>query len=108
MNIAVSIRNLRMQNNLSQNDLAETLHVTRQAVSNWETGKNEPDLETLIMMSKIFGVEISAILGTENTREEKQPLLFRKQMSKNSIMKLCILGVPVFLTLFNGLFLLPM
>ena len=45
--IGKNIRNLRKQKKMSQEHLAGLLHVTRQAVSNWENGKSQPDIETL-------------------------------------------------------------
>lgn len=44
--VANSIKKLRQDKQLSQEQLAEQLHVTRQAVSNWETGKTQPDVDT--------------------------------------------------------------
>ncbi len=107
MNIGPTIRELREQKHLSQSDLAEMLHVTRQAVSNWETNKNEPDLETLKTMSGIFDVEIAAILGSEAEDRKEQPLPFREQLTGGLLIKICLLGIPAVLTLLNWLFLLP-
>ena len=58
------ILELRTKNKLSQNDLAEKLHVTRQAVSRWETGETMPNTETLKMLSKLFDVSINTLLGS--------------------------------------------
>lgn len=55
---------LRTKNKLSQNDLAEKLHVTRQAVSRWETGETMPNTETLKLLSKLFDVSINTLLGS--------------------------------------------
>lgn len=40
-----SIKRLRIQNNMTQDQLAEILHVSRQAISYWETGKTQPDID---------------------------------------------------------------
>lgn len=45
--VAKHIRRLRTEQHMTQEDLAEKLFVTRQTVSAWETGKAQPDLETL-------------------------------------------------------------
>ena len=57
------ILNLRTENGLSQEELAEKLHVTRQAVSRWETGETVPNVDTLKLLSKQFDVSINTILG---------------------------------------------
>lgn len=54
---------LRTQNGLSQDALAEKLYVTRQAVSRWETGETVPNTETLKLLSKLFDVSINTLLG---------------------------------------------
>ena len=54
---------LRSKNGLTQDDMAEKLFVTRQAVSRWETGETTPNTETLKLISKEFNVSINALLG---------------------------------------------
>lgn len=60
--VATSIKNLRKEKGLTQDQLAEALHVTRQAVSNWENGKTEPDLETISMLAEFFEVDVEKII----------------------------------------------
>lgn len=55
---------LRTQRGLSQSELAERVHVTRQAVSRWETGETVPNSETLKILSRVFDVSINTILGS--------------------------------------------
>ena len=50
---------LRKQAGLSQQDLAERLHVSRQAVSRWESGESMPTVDNLLYLSSIFGVSIT-------------------------------------------------
>ena len=57
------ILKLRTQNGLSQDELAEKLYVTRQAVSRWENGETIPNTETLKLLSKLFDVSINTLLG---------------------------------------------
>lgn len=49
---------------MSQDELAEKLLVTRQAVSRWETGETIPNTETLKLLSKVFDVSINTLLGS--------------------------------------------
>ena len=58
------ILKLRTQNGLSQDELAEKVFVTRQAVSRWETGETVPNTETLKLLSKLFDVSVNTLLGS--------------------------------------------
>lgn len=53
---------LRKSRNYTQNELAERLDISRQAVSKWETGATIPDLEVLLKISKLYGITINEIL----------------------------------------------
>lgn len=64
MEIRDILRNLREKNNLTQEQLAERLHVTRQAVSRWETGETQPNTDTLKLLSQAFNVSINTLLGS--------------------------------------------
>ena len=58
------ILELRTKNGLSQDALAEKVHVTRQAVSRWENGDTIPNTETLKLLSQLFDVSINTLLGS--------------------------------------------
>lgn len=58
------IYELRTKNGMSQDELAEKIFVTRQAVSRWETGETVPNTETLKLLSELFGVSINTLLGS--------------------------------------------
>ncbi len=55
---------LRKKNDFTQDELAEKLFVTRQAVSKWESGETTPNVETLKMLSKLYDVSINTLLGS--------------------------------------------
>ena len=55
---------LRMEKGLSQDELAEKLYVTRQAVSRWENGETVPNTESLKLLSKLYDVSINTLLGS--------------------------------------------
>ena len=55
---------LRSRHELSQEALAEKLHVTRQAVSRWENGETVPNIDTLKVLSKLYDVSINTLLGS--------------------------------------------
>lgn len=58
------LKNLREKNGLTQEQLAERVMVTRQAVSRWETGETQPNTDTLKFLSREFDVSINTLLGS--------------------------------------------
>lgn len=66
MNIGKQIAYLRKQKKISQEELAEQMNVSRQAVSKWETGQCNPDTENLIRLAEIFEVDIVSLVGDVN------------------------------------------
>lgn len=64
MEIQGILKNLREKNNLTQEQLAERVQVTRQAVSRWETGETQPNTDTLKLLSRVFDVSINTLLGS--------------------------------------------
>ncbi|MDE5910876.1 MAG: helix-turn-helix domain-containing protein [Clostridia bacterium] len=58
------ISELRSKKGFSQDELAEKVFVTRQAVSRWENGETVPNTETLKLLSKVFDVSINTLLGS--------------------------------------------
>lgn len=64
MNSQNAIKTLREQKGLSQEQLADRVLVTRQAVSRWETGETQPSTDTLKLLSKEFDVSINTLLGS--------------------------------------------
>jgi transcriptional regulator with XRE-family HTH domain len=63
MNTKDILYELRTKKGLSQDELAEKVFVTRQAVSRWETGETVPGTETLKLLSNLFNVSINTLLG---------------------------------------------
>lgn len=64
MNTKDVIFELRTKHGLSQEELAEKVYVTRQAVSRWENGETVPNTETLKLLSKVLDVSINTLLGS--------------------------------------------
>ena len=78
MSIAEKIACLRKQRNWSQEELAEQLSVTRQAVSKWESGQSMPDLDKIVQLSAVLGVSTDYLLKDESQSQDmaaqpKQP-----------------------------------
>lgn len=58
MEFAKQLKKLRTDKGLSQEDIAQKIHVTRQAVSRWEAGSSVPDLETAVQLATLFDVSL--------------------------------------------------
>ena len=74
---------LRKENNITQEQLADMLGVSRQAVSKWESGLSIPDMEKIIEMCKIFNCPIEELLDDgviSNTKITKKSLKFYYQI----------------------------
>ena len=61
------LKDLRNKKGLSQEELADKLFVTRQAVSRWENGNTVPNADTMKLLSKFFDVSINTLLGSPRT-----------------------------------------
>lgn len=67
MNVGNQITNIRKTHGMTQEELGQLLHVTRQTVSNWENAKSYPDLQTLVDISNRFDVSLDTILKGDET-----------------------------------------
>lgn len=62
MEISEQLREARKQSDLTQADVAAAIHVSRQTVSNWETGKSYPDIMSVVALSDLYGVSLDVLL----------------------------------------------
>lgn len=67
--LAVNLRRLRLDNNYTQKQIAEMLNLSRQAYSNYETGKRIPDLDLLIRIADIYSVTLEQLITQTCTGE---------------------------------------
>ena len=63
------LQELRKSHSLSQEELADKLGVSRQAVSKWECGEASPDTDNLIQLSKIYGISLDELVGNESVKK---------------------------------------
>ena len=77
MTIAEKIKKLRKDNNMTQEDLAEKLNVSRQTISKWETNITIPDADNIVAISKLFNITTDELLNykVEAVQKKKQFLL---------------------------------
>ena len=65
MDIGAKIRDARVKSGLTQEQAAEALSVSRQTISNWETGKTYPDIVSVVRMSDLYDISLDRLLKEE-------------------------------------------
>lgn len=71
MELATALKAARQQANLSQQAVADELHISRQSISKWETGKTLPDIENLIRLSTLFDLSLDDLIKGDTTMMTK-------------------------------------
>ena len=102
MTLSEKITRLRKTAQLSQEQLAERLNISRQTVSRWEMGSAMPDASNLLQLSKLFGVSIDYLLHDDFESDEDLPKVraVRQENSGQIMMYLIILEVMALLIQF--------
>ncbi|MCI9403704.1 MAG: helix-turn-helix transcriptional regulator [Oscillospiraceae bacterium] len=115
MELGGQIKRHRARLGLSQEELAEKIFVTRQSVSNWETGKTYPDLQSLLRLSELFGLSLDELIKGDIEimketidREEIQKMNRWGNLLAVLFLAMVILPVPLLKTLDTLGFLLVM
>ena len=100
MNIGEKIYNLRKKKNLSQEDLASILNVSRQTISKWETGDSNPDIDKIVPLCNFFEISTDEFLKGEDLVYERK-LHNEKKKNKALTFSLCLIifGVMMILTI---------
>ncbi|MDA3963902.1 DUF3955 domain-containing protein [Enterococcus thailandicus] len=102
MEFGQKIKVIRKQNALTQEQFAQQLNVTRQAVSNWENDRNLPDLELLIMIADLFHLSLDElILGGTNMNNLTEKLINDGSETKRAKFNLFTTLIGTFLLLFG-------
>lgn len=81
-----NLRKLRRQHGLSQEELADRLHVVRQTVSKWEKGLSVPDAHLLIRIAEIFDISVSTLLGDTMETPEDKNIIAKKLEQLNALL----------------------
>lgn len=100
MELGKQIKRYRMEANLSQEELADKVFVSRQTISNWENDKNYPDINSLVLMSEVFHVSLDHLVKGDLERMKKEIdkqeyAEFQKNGNIFSILFVALLIVPV-------------
>lgn len=72
MNLSDNLKKIRKEHNLSQEDLAESLGVSRQSVSKWESGQAYPEMDKVLQICKIFDIGIDDLLNRDIKKVQKE------------------------------------
>ena len=93
--IGEKLSKLRKENGISQEELAEKLNISRQAISKWENNESLPDTENLIAIAKLFNVSIDFLVGnkmvdSEQKNSTKRNIKWKNQIKKELLFKVLI------------------
>ncbi len=84
MDIGMRIKKYREQQDISQDELALKIFVSRQTISNWETNKSYPDIKSLIMLSNIFNVSLDNFIKRDI--KEMREIIDKEEVKKFNVM----------------------
>lgn len=102
--VSKNLRRLRKANRMTQEQLAEELHVTRQAISNWENNKTQPDIDALARLAEIFKVEIEELIYGEKRQVGTEVSTERVNTKIRIILAVAgslLVGIGLFLIFFS-------
>lgn len=71
MNLGDKLKELRKEHNYSQQQLAEKLHVTAQAISKWENNKSVPDIINLVQLSEVYNISLDYLIKSDKQLQKK-------------------------------------
>ena len=99
MNVGARIKKYREKLNISQDELALKVFVSRQTISNWETNKSYPDIKSLTMLSNIFHVTLDDFI--KGDIEEMKRIVSKEKIEKFNIMSYIFL-VEMLIVMFSA------
>lgn len=79
MKFSEKLKDLRKQKGISQEQLAEKIYVSRQAITKWESGNGLPDIENLIAISSLFNESLDSLLSEEKSLVSKHEFLYESR-----------------------------
>ncbi len=94
MSISEKIYNLRKNKNMSQEELANVLKVSRQTISKWETGESTPDFDKIVPLCDFFGITTDELLKGDNRTLEKEVYKTHKK-NRALTFSLCIALITI-------------
>lgn len=92
MELNQRLKELRLEHQLTQEELAQKIFVSRQTISNWENGKGQPDLENLILLSEYYQVSLTELVEGPLPSQD-QPKFFVARRFLISYLVLCLIAL---------------
>ncbi|MFL0248280.1 helix-turn-helix domain-containing protein [Candidatus Clostridium stratigraminis] len=107
MEIGKQIKKYRAEMELSQDELAERIFVSRQTISNWENNKNYPDVKSLVLLSSLFCVSLDILIKGDLEKmkakiKTEDKASFKRDSTTFSVLMLSMIVLPVPLVKFLG------
>lgn len=97
MELGSHIKEHRKELGLSQDDLAERIYVSRQTISNWECGRTYPDVQSLLLLSNMFGVTVDSLIKEDvETMAQVMDAAVKKY---NNLSTVAVVSAAIFLLL---------
>lgn len=90
MTLGEKIKELRKARGLSQEELAEQINVSRQAVSKWELDLSLPDIDNIVQLSQLFDVSTDHLLTNKQDMPGNEAIATRKEMYRHQVFAICI------------------
>lgn len=107
MKLGEQIKRLRVEQNLSQEELAEKIFVSRQSISNWENDKTYPDIKSLLLLGEVFSVSLDKLIkgDVETMKMEinaQEQMTFQRDSWIYTILLILLALTPIPLIHFMG------
>ena len=80
--VSKNLKKIRTEKKITQDALAEKIHVTRQAISNWENDKTKPDIESLEMLAEVLEVDIEELIKRADELKGEFVIIIEKNSCK--------------------------
>ena len=93
MSIGERITELRKLQNLTQGQLADALHVSRQAVSKWENGQSNPDSQNLIQLTEVLDTDIEYLTTGRKTYGRRPPVVIKTVETVEKVVEVPVVQV---------------
>ena len=97
MQVGKQIQHYRKEKNLSQDELAEIIFVSRQSISNWERGATYPDIQNLLLLSKVFEVSLDKLVkgDLETMKQIIHDQEFMRYQKDGVVFTILLIGITI-------------
>lgn len=100
MNIGEQLKTSRVKSNLTQEEVAEILKVSRQTISNWENERSYPDLIYIVELSDLYDLSLDALIKGDNKMKEHLEESTNVVASNKKLLHAIIINIVLFIVMF--------